>query len=175
MRLQGISDIPLNETGIRQSKAASHPISQGPWQKLITSPLGRARETALLAGAHISETIENYPLLIERSFGEAEGLTYEQWRDLYPKGTHPKGSESIEQLTLRANRLLDQLAKDFLNMQVLAVSHGAMIRRILNVVSGGELPPENDRFANCSLNLISFDGVEWKVSDYNPHEIGVIR
>jgi broad specificity phosphatase PhoE len=51
---------------------------------------------------------------------------------------------------------------------VLAVSHGALIRKLIDIVSGGEFPREGERFGNASLTTIVHDGVGWKILDYNP-------
>ena len=45
-RLQGITDIPLNETGIGQARDAARAIDSNEWDLVVSSPLGRAIETA---------------------------------------------------------------------------------------------------------------------------------
>ena len=73
-RLQGVTDIPLNETGIAQARDAAAVIDPADWDLILTSPLSRARDTAQIVaevnglGDALVET-----LLLERSFGEAEG------------------------------------------------------------------------------------------------------
>jgi len=169
-RLQGTTDIPLNATGIHQAKAAGALIKASDWDVLITSPLSRAVATAAMVGdlAGIDDyTVE--PLLLERAFGEAEGLTHDEWKAKYADLHNLPGGESLEELTARAWVLLDHLAVTYAGKRVLAVSHGALIRKLIGLVSKGEFPREGERFGNASLSTIGHNGGEWRILNYNPH------
>lgn len=169
-RLQGTSDIPLNETGIEQARMASAALSDD-WDAIVSSPLGRAVKTAeIVSESHSFGDLSIEPLLLERSFGEAEGLGYEEWRARYPDSVVP-GGESIPELEARCHRLLEKLAADFAGRRVLTVSHGALIRKLLNIVSAGEFPREGERLGNASLSIISFDGSKWSIEDYRPQTL----
>jgi broad specificity phosphatase PhoE len=109
-------------------------------------------------------------MLIERNFGEAEGMRYDEWRDRYPDSKVP-GGESIEELELRCHRLLEHLLKTYEGQRALAVSHGSFIRKLLNLASYGELPREGERLGNASLSVIHFDGNRWSVIDYRPETL----
>ena len=176
-RLQGVTDIPLNETGIAQAKVAGAVIASQaaagqPWDLILTSPLSRARDTAVMVGQAIGiEGVSVEELLLERSFGEAEGLTHAEWKTSFPDG-HPPGGESLEELRLRAGLLLDHLANQYRGTRALAVSHGAMIRKIVRIVSKGTLPLPGERFENTSLTVLRHDQDGWKVHSYNPKSLG---
>lgn len=173
MRLQGISDIPLNDRGRSQARAAAPKVASGNWDLVLTSPLSRAQETAEIVSRAIpGAELSTHELLLERSFGVAEGLTYEQWREQFGSLHHAEGAESIEDLTLRVENLLQDLATTYPGKRILAVSHGAFIRRVINVVSAGELPREGDRFGNASLSVIAHTEDEWHVLDFNPVGLG---
>ena len=45
-RMQGRSDIPLNATGLKQARTAAHGMDKLPIDRILTSPLRRARQTA---------------------------------------------------------------------------------------------------------------------------------
>lgn len=169
-RLQGTSDIPLNEIGLKQAKTAAEGIS-GEWDVIIASPLSRALETAKIVAAHhhLGEVLVD-PLLLERSFGEAEGLRYEDWRLKYPD-SHVPGGETIEALELRANRLLHALAEKYSGQRVLAVSHGALIRKLINIVSNGEFPREGERLGNASMTTLRHTPQGWLIDQYAPATI----
>jgi broad specificity phosphatase PhoE len=82
--LQGVTDIPMNETGIKQVQMAAAAIKKDDWDILLTSPLDRARKSAeIIADAVGFDQVREHELLIERSFGEAEGLSHQQWREKY--------------------------------------------------------------------------------------------
>jgi len=169
MRLQGISDIPLNDCGREQARTAGNVLINQDWTRIVSSPLSRAIETAkIVASMKNIEQVEVLPILIERSFGVAEGMTYDQWREEYPPGQYAEESETLEQLDQRVIEILEGFFRDFQNSKVLTVSHGALIRRIIHLVSKGEFPREGERFGNASLTTIGHDGNEWKIVNYNP-------
>ena len=169
MRLQGISDIPLNEFGRQQARTAGGVLMNQNWSRIVSSPLSRAIETAnIVAAMKNIEQVEVFPILIERSFGVAEGMTYDEWREQYPPGHHAEESETIEQLDARVLAILDTFLNEFSGSQVLTVSHGALIRRIIHLVSNGEFPRDGERFGNASLTTIGHDGDSWRIINYNP-------
>jgi broad specificity phosphatase PhoE len=173
MRLQGISDIPLNAAGRIQVELASPKITTQSWDVILTSPLSRAVETAEIVRRSASHLdVLPLELLVERSFGVAEGLTYEEWREQFGVTAHADGSETIDALTLRVRNLLDHIASEYPGKRVLAVSHGAFIRRVINVVSGGEFPREGERFGNASLSKIVYRAENWHIEDFNPAGLG---
>ena len=166
--LQGVTDIPMNETGIQQVKHASKAIRREDWDLILTSPLGRARETAKIISEQVgfSETQE-LDLLIERSFGEAEGLAYEQWKSRYSDLDEIPGGESRTQLVERSKLLLETISASHPGKRVLAVSHGALIRTVLAVSSQDELPRDGERLGNASLNIVSHIESAWAVTKYD--------
>lgn len=169
-RLQGITDTPLNETGIRQAELAGRVISNQSWDVMLSSPLIRARDTAeIVAKLAGIEKFEILDLLLERSFGIAEGMRHEEWMASFARtGDHIPGSETLEQLAERSWLLLEHIATQFPGKRVLTVSHGALIRKVINLTSAGLLPREGERFGNASMSLIAHDGQKWKVLDYQP-------
>jgi uncharacterized phosphatase len=166
-RLQGVTDIPMNQTGIEQVKLAAKALRKDDWDLILTSPLGRARQTAeiILDQVGFDSVIEEQ-LLIERSFGEAEGLSHDQWREKYSNLDEIPGGESRTQLALRSQLLLDTVAKQFEGKRVLAVSHGALIRTLIAIASRDELPRDGERLGNASLNVVGHDSIDWKVLSY---------
>lgn len=170
-RLQGITDIPLNATGLLQAKQATLHLSGDDWDFIVSSPLMRAKQTAEIVAQALKLTeVAIEPLLLERSFGEAEGIKYEEWKTLYPDGIAP-GCETLDVLRQRANRLLDALLETYRGTRVLTVSHGALIRKLVRMVSAAELPREGERFGNASLSIIVHDGQQWRIENYDPRSL----
>jgi uncharacterized phosphatase len=166
--LQGVTDIPMNETGIEQIKMAAKAIKAEDWDIVLTSPLSRARQTAEIIADHVGfPKIVEKELLIERSFGEAEGLSHEQWRARYSNLDEIPGGESRSQLAARSKLLLDTVAAELMGKKVLAISHGALIRSLLATVSNNELPRDGERLGNASLNVVSHFESTWKVVNYS--------
>ena len=178
-RLQGVTDIPLNETGIEQARIAGEVLAQAAttgdaWDLILSSPLSRARDTAVMVGQAIGVpgvSIED--LLLERSFGEAEGLSHEEWKAKYRDTNHVPGGETLEQLEARAWVLLQRLLDHHEGKRVLTVSHGALIRTLLRLVSEGEFPREGERLGNACLSVFEHSSDSgWTVVRYQPQTLG---
>ena len=119
-RLQGTSDIALNETGIAQAMTAAKAIDGSEWDLIIASPLSRARDTArIVAESNALGEITIEPLLMERAFGEAEGLNYHEWKKQHDAHQTVLGGESLPDLEARAHRLLAHLAKTYASLPCL--------------------------------------------------------
>lgn len=168
LRLQGSSDIPLNETGIRQAELAAKYLNSNDWDLVLSSPLSRAHDTAKKVAAVLGLNLVVVPELIERSFGVAEGMSHSEWRTLYESHAEIPGIESLEALQTRSEALLRLLATEYDGQRILAVSHGALIRKLMKIVSSGVYPLDGDRLGNVSLNRFTFSDGIWTVSDYNP-------
>lgn len=158
----------MNATGIEQVRTAARAINKDDWDIILTSPLGRARETAEIIAEQLGfSEVQLQDLLIERSFGEAEGLAYEQWKALYSNLDEIPGGESKSELIARSQLLLDTFRATHPGKRVLAVSHGALIRTVLSVSSKNELPREGERLGNASLNIVSHLETSWSVTKYD--------
>ena len=166
--LQGVTDIPMNQTGIEQVKLAAQAIRAEDWDVVLTSPLSRARQTAeIIANQHGYTEIIEQDLLIERSFGEAEGLSHEQWRAKYSNLDVIPGGESRTQLAERSRLLLETISKELAGKRVLAISHGALIRALIAIASNNELPRDGERLGNASLNVVKHIDNSWQVVNYS--------
>ena len=166
--LQGVTDIPMNEQGLLQAEAASRALIAAEWDVILTSPLSRARQTAeIVASRGGFSEIQVEELLLERSFGEAEGLSHEDWKKLYRNLDEIPGGESVSQLTTRSHLLLETVLERYPGKSVLAVSHGAFIRKVIEAGSQGELPREGERLGNASLNIVEHYQEKWQVTRYD--------
>ena len=179
-RLQGVTDIPLNETGIAQAMTAGEALAElasrgQTWDLILTSPLSRARDTAgIVAEATGKAGVAVEELLLERSFGEAEGLSHEEWKAKYNDTNHVPGGETLEQLEARALILLQRLIDNYQGKRVLTVSHGALIRTLLRMVSKGQYPRENERLGNACLSILEHQvDAGWVVAHYEPRPLGL--
>ena len=171
-RLQGVTDIPLNETGTAQARDAAAVIDAADWDLVLTSPLSRARATAeIVAEINGFQEAIIEPLLLERSFGEAEGMSHEEWRAKYSDTNVVPGGESLAELEARAHLLLETLASNHQGKRVLAISHGALIRKLLRIVSKGEFPRDGERLGNASMSIFVHDDSGWQIERYEPRTL----
>jgi broad specificity phosphatase PhoE len=158
----------MNSTGIAQVRTAARALKVNDWDLILTSPLGRARQTAEIIAEQLGfQDIHQQDLLIERSFGEAEGLAYEQWKSKYSNLDELPGGESKSDLVARSKTLLDTFAENHPGKRILAISHGALIRTVLAIASDNILPREGERLGNASLNVVSHQETSWSVTKYD--------
>ena len=113
-------DVSLNDAGRRQAQALAKRLAAVPFDRVISSPLFRAQETAeILAGGG---RIETDPRLKEMDYGAWEGLTYAQidatqavqrreW-ELAPDRLACPGGESGDQVAERVRGFLEDLIDD---------------------------------------------------------------
>lgn len=73
-RFQGHKDSPLTETGRRQVSALGRRLKEMAFDTLISSDLGRTRETAAIIAGFTGHAITTDPRLRERHYGVLEGL-----------------------------------------------------------------------------------------------------
>lgn len=127
-RHTGVSDIPLTENGRQVARQWQPLAALRTFALVLTSPLGRARETCVLAG--LGERAEIDRDLSEWDYGAYEGLTPEQIRVRQPgwmifRDGCP-GGESPEQIGARVDRVIARMrgaAGD-----VAAFAHGHVLR-----------------------------------------------
>jgi len=74
-RFQGHEDSPLTETGRQQVAALGRRLKGMAFEALISSDLGRARETAAIIAGHTGHAVTTDPRLRERHYGVLEGLS----------------------------------------------------------------------------------------------------
>jgi broad specificity phosphatase PhoE len=172
LRLQGTADIPMNAFGIAQVESAASALSQHGWDLVLSSPLGRAKQSAEIVSKFLGiEQINIEPLLLERSFGIGEGLTYAEWGEKYAKLDEIPGAESASDVARRSRLLLEHITAEFQGAKVLAVSHGALIRFVLAEVTEGKVPPPGERLQNASLHTLRHK-VAWTLDAWAPHPLG---
>ena len=113
-------DISLNEAGRRQAQALAKRLSAVPFDRVISSPLFRAQETAEILARDIP--VETDPRLKEMDYGAWEGLSYDQidatqavarreW-ELAPDRLACPGGESGNDVALRVRAFLGDLIDD---------------------------------------------------------------
>lgn len=138
-RIQGRTDIPLNETGREQALMAGRGFAAfGAWDGLYASPLSRARETAEIIGREVGlRGPELVPSLVERDYGEAEGMDWLQVERKYPDGMTVPGRESRHDVADRVVPALVELAASRSGAALIVVSHGGAIRAVLDHIEPG--------------------------------------
>ena len=164
-RLQGSTDIPLNDVGRGQARDAVAVLSGYEWDAIVSSPLSRAAETAdvIAAGLGLSVT-RIVPELTERSFGPAEGLQDGPELDALRIPGGFRGAEAEDDAADRGLGALEALAEEFHGGRVLVVAHGSLLRVSLSRMAGQPLRSID----NAALNLAHHHAVDgWQLEYFN--------
>lgn len=162
--VQGRCDSPLTDLGRQQARAAAawlkaHSVVP---DKVVSSPLGRAMDTASLAACELlgpDAAVEPCEGIIERSYGTFEegphdALPTDVWdpgEDLVPFGG--EGSRALQERMVGA--LTNLMGSEGIET-LLAVSHGSASRQFIKAAApeGFELPT---KLPNCAIMIFGFD------------------
>ena len=168
-RLQGSTDIPLNDVGRGQARDAVAVLSEYQWDAIVSSPLSRAAETADLIAAGLElRPARRVPELTERSFGPAEGLQDGPELDALRIPGGFRGAESEDGAARRGLTSLEALAEEFRGGRVLVVAHGSLIRVSLSRAIGRTL----QSIDNAVLNLAHHHTVDgWQLEYFNGERV----
>ncbi|HPC86262.1 MAG TPA: histidine phosphatase family protein [Smithellaceae bacterium] len=138
-RVQGLTDIELNETGIDQARKLALSLQDFPIDTIYSSPLKRAFQTAEIINRFHRKDIRVEPGLMEMDQGEFEGLTFQELlareKDFIrkwiadPESVRMPGGESLAELQNRAWPPVEKLLAAGQN--ALIVSHNFTIAAIL--------------------------------------------
>jgi len=146
--LRGSIDDALTETGWAQMRAAV--AQQGPWDRLISSPLQRCARFAEELGERLNVPVHHDKDLQELHFGAWEGQSAAAlmetdaqdlgrfWADPYAF-TPPEG-EPVADFSARVLGAVERLHAAYAGERVLLVSHGGVMRLLLARARG--LPRE---------------------------------
>ena len=144
-RIQGSSDIELNELGRQQAQFLAQELTDVDLDAIYSSDLSRAQATAAAVAATHGLDVKLDPRLRERSFGSWEGLTREDI-STFPKGSRHDG-ESDDDVRRRVLAAVEEIATDHPGEQVLIVSHGGALNTLWHHALGVRV----ERWANCAV------------------------
>ncbi|AZC13860.1 histidine phosphatase family protein [Microbacterium sp. ABRD28] len=173
-RIQGLTDIPLNDTGRAQAREAAEQLrteltstipDAAESAVIVSSDLQRASETAdIIAAALGLATPRRYPGLRERAYGEAEGLVTAEFQRRWGHWhiADVPGAETRADLRARATATLVRARQDAsvdgTVPPLIAVAHGALIREVIGHATDDRLPEPGIRLPNGSLHRFEIEG-----------------
>jgi broad specificity phosphatase PhoE len=130
----GRTDLELTDEGREQARLAAEALADLALRDplVISSPRHRALVTAELAGLTVDEVS---PLLAEWDYGAYEGLTTKEIRETVPDWTVWKygcpDGESVEAVTVRADRAVALALSHMESRDVVFVGHGHFSRAVM--------------------------------------------
>jgi probable phosphoglycerate mutase len=162
-RFQGHADPPLNELGRRQSAQLAGIIGEEGIERIYTSPLRRASETAEIVAEKLGLAVEPVEALREIDVGSWSGLTrvevserfpehYARWLERAPHGF--EDGETYEELAARVVPAVRALAERHPGATLLLVTHGGPSRVVQAHAAGIDYAEARRRetvLANCAV------------------------
>ena len=173
--LQGRSNFPLNEEGIRQAREAAELLGDVSFSRVFSSPLTRAVQTAEILAPHIKPVIDER--LIEMDYGPYEGadLTHlpPEILTFFSDFVHnpaPDGMEQLSSVVERAGAFLEDIRQ--ISGDILISTHAIVMKGILEYLS----PESKGRYwskyiGNCSIYLATNSEGEFGV----PYELSKLE
>ena len=169
-RCQGHTDIPLNETGIRQAVELSEQLKTIPLQTIFSSDLSRALKTGQTVSNTLNIPIQPDSRLREMSYGEAEGMIFqnaietfgeETWKRLmsfkkdYDLVCFP-GGETRKAARERFLHLLEEIMMNTDYVHIGISTHGGALRNVIHHF----LPEDHPLLPipNCVVYKLEYDG-----------------
>lgn len=162
-RIQGHTDIPLDERGRRQAQAIAERLADMDIKAVYTSPLRRAHATAEAIAERSGCPVIDEERLIERYFGDWEGAcidtvthsdpeTWRQWIETPSQCMVPNG-ESLQDVLERSVSLTGELINRHSNENIVLVSHANPAKLILLYYAGLSIDSiHRIRLDNCSYS-----------------------
>ncbi len=170
-KIQGQTDVPLNETGKEQARKLAMRFSGIPVDFIYSSDLSRAYETGAEVGRTLGIPVHACDQLRERSFGRLEGYTAEEIErrfNGFPQEREQMiayGMETKEETERRIYSRLKQLMEKHFREKILVVSHGGSIRSFVENIAGERL--NQWKLDNTGINHIIYQRPGWQVIKVN--------
>lgn len=165
----GFTDVDLTPEGLAMAKAFAEKYEHLPWQAIFASPLKRTVATATPIAKAVGLNIQLRNGLKEMFFGEWEGLSLEEVKARHDKDYNnwmtepawnpPTGGETGMQVASRAAMVIAEIENQFIEGNVLVVSHKTTIRLMLCSLLGIDSGRYRDRINMpvASVSLVRFD------------------
>lgn len=158
-KVQGCTDIELNETGIKQAENAKEEFNQCDVDLIIASPLKRAKKTAEIVSQDKKVPVICDARLMERGYGALEGKNPESNKEMfenvwnYELNIKEYGIEPVVTCCNRVSEFLDEIKGKYQDKNVLLVTHGGTAQAIQAYFTGieedGQVPRTG--IVNCEI------------------------
>jgi probable phosphoglycerate mutase len=166
-RIQGHTDIPLNDHGQRQAQLLAQALAQAdPIDAIYSSDLQRALATAQALSHQTGARLVTHVGLRERAFGDFEGRSFAQieqempekaqlWRTRVPDWIPPGGGESLLAMQQRVMTTVNALAQQHPGQQIAVVAHGGVLDVLYRAATQQSLQaPRTWALGNAAINRL---------------------
>lgn len=167
-KIQGQQDSPLSSRGVEMAETWGKTLRPLGWQRIISSDLGRARETAVIINRQLHIPCSTDSLLREQDWGEWTGLTLaaiKQQDKIRLKVAlkngwqfQPPGGESRKAVLKRNLEALNHVSQTWPAQRLLIVCHEGVIKCLLYHLCGRAfLPEEPAILKKYHLHMLAMD------------------
>jgi broad specificity phosphatase PhoE len=169
---RGRTDVPLDETGLKQAELAAEYFKEMEIHAIYSSPLARAWQTAERIAQSHSLKVQPLEGIIDLSFGNWEGHPhgeiknmdserYRQWME-EPHRVRLPGGESLDEVRIRSMAALEEVIQKHPGKTLVLVSH-----RVINkVLICGILGIDNSHFWQIGQDTTAINLIRYKNGKY---------
>ena len=158
----GQTDSPLTPKGREQARVVARALRPVRFDRIVTSPLSRTKDTASEIAAGRGIAVEAFDDLKEIDVGIAAGKPFDELRGL-PGATGDDGwrqwpgGESLDQVLIRSLRIIDRLVAESPGTTICIVGHGGVTRIVVSSFMG--VLPKLIRVpaTNTNITIVSHD------------------
>lgn len=168
-RYAGQTDSPLTERGRAQAESVADALADVRIDRVVSSDLSRARDTAEAIARTHGLTVEVFPELREIDIGEAAGRSIEDARERFDWGparfVQWPGGESLEEVRDRVVAVIDRIVAASPGQMVCVVGHGGATRILVSHVLGllPQLYRHHAPTENTNVTVVRADGITYRV------------
>lgn len=168
-KIQGSTDIPLNDMGKKQAACLAEGMKTRPVTKVFCSHLSRAYETARAIGDSQHVEVKKIEGLEEVGYGVWEGMTMDEIAKEYPEelkqwyyspiDVAPPQGESQAQVYDRCSKALKAILDETGDGDAAIVSHGATTVFLLEILLRDDSRDEEDDIivGNASISTVEYE------------------
>jgi len=165
-RYWGCTDVKLSADGLRQAERLRDRLAEEKIDVVYSSDLKRASVTAETIASKHQLDVNHCEELREVDFGNIEGLTYDEIRQLHPEFFNKywirrlldlrfPGGESIDELNSRVSKFTDRLKGHTAEKTILIVAHQGPLAILICQLLGVELQFRRQiRLSLASLSIV---------------------
>ena len=181
-RYNSHTDLPIDTATAERLSRTGAALRGAPVERILTSPLLRARQSAelvLAAGRFEDARMELRAELVEMDFGDFEGKTpaeilgsdmaalYRSWLEPGAQAADTPGGETWASAAARGRMILDEILED--GRTTLVIGHGYMLRLMIVTALGGMPPQAMRRFPldNGAFSTLEHGEGYWRLLRHN--------
>ncbi|MEZ4812341.1 MAG: histidine phosphatase family protein [Caldisericia bacterium] len=163
----GTHDSILTETGRAQANLVGKFLKTVGIDRIISSDLLRAKETAEIINQYLDAPISFDPRIRERACGIFDGRQYTEvnghaeWEPFLAKHDHKvEGGESLDEVFQRSSEFLKDLVSTDKTEKVLLSSHGGILWVMVPFILGYSIREHKGTIGmdNCGISVFSWNG-----------------